>query len=91
MTTEERKETVVQEIIKYIVTNSYNIESQSGENSVVVNYEEIKLHFSEWIEKEKSQTVKSIDKVRLQLLEQNYNESGHNYFCRTFITIPKKR
>ena len=53
--------TVLQELIQWTIENAFNIEAQDGTNYIVIDHEEMRIKFDEWLEKEKKQVINAYD------------------------------
>jgi hypothetical protein len=47
--------TTLEKLIQWTIENAFNIETQSGEKFIAIDYEDMKENFPEWLEKEKKQ------------------------------------
>ena len=70
--------TIVQEIINWTIKNAFNVEDQDGTKYIVIDHEEMRLHFDNWLEKEKKQIQKS--KTKKQILTIQYLFLGFQKF-----------
>jgi len=55
--------TVLQEIIQWTIENAFNVEAQDGTTYIVIDYEEMRTKFDEWLEKERKQ-IANCDKFK---------------------------
>ena len=73
--------TVLQELILWTIKNASNVESQAGINHVMIDYEEMRIKFNEWLEKEKNQVINAYDQG---INEHCKSVNGTEYYIETF-------
>lgn len=56
-------ETGLQELIQWTIENAFNVESQDGTNYTVIDLEEMRTKFDDWLEKEKEQKNSELSPV----------------------------
>jgi len=52
--------TALQDLIQWTIENAFNIESQSGNEYVAIDHEELRKHFDGWLEKERQQITDAV-------------------------------
>lgn len=72
--------TAVQEIIQWSKENAFNVKSQDGISYIVIDYEEMRTKFEDFLEKERSQITEAV--------KYGYHDASYigleSYYDRTF-------
>ena len=49
--------TTISKMIEWCIENAFNIEDQAGIQYIAIDYEDFRINFNEWLEKEKQQII----------------------------------
>jgi len=72
--------TVIQEIIQWTIENAFNVEAQDGTSYIVIDHEEIRTKFDEWLQRDKQQSISyHIGVMKIGLIEEGEKKWTDRY------------
>jgi len=82
--------TALQDLIQWTIENAFNIESQSGNEYVAIDHEEMRLKFDEWLEKERQQITDAVKYGFKDANCVNSDKSFDEYYENLINDTPKQ-
>lgn len=77
--------TALQELISWTIENAFISKMQDGTTRIVIDHEEMRAKFDEWLEKEKEQIINAYDQDLYGGLHGVRKfDNGTDYFTETF-------
>jgi hypothetical protein len=76
--------TVLQKVIQWTIENAENIESTNGDNNIVIDHEEMRKNFDDWLEEEKQQIIDAVKYGFKDATCVNPDNSFDVYYKNTF-------
>ena len=73
------KKTALHELIQWTIENAFNVESQDGTTYIVIDHEEMRTKFDEWLKKERDQIIDAYNDASL-----DDDKIGRVYYYQTF-------
>jgi hypothetical protein len=72
------KQTVLQEMIKWTLENTFNVTAEDGTSIIAIDHEEMREKFNEWLKKEEEQMVDYASKMQMI---KDVDFDGNVEFC----------